>query len=196
MPYINLIQDQRLAARRDDRKSKTLFTAFIGSMAASVAAFVLVSFDGQRLQDEEAALQAQIERAKPLIARTEANRREMSVLLPRLTTLEDAQQTSDRWHRVLQHVSTQTPPETWLTGVRCLGGDPKKAIQVSFQGMSLSQDPVAELILRFQTAADLGNVNLKYTQEKLIEQSKATEFMVEADLKGTEPKKVAEEVQA
>ena len=129
--------------------------------------------------------QAQIEHANPIIEQTLNNQRQTKMLMPRLTTLENAQETTERWSRVLEHVSTQTPPQVWLTGVRCQAPDPTKPILVSFQGLSLSQEPVGELILRLQNCADLDRLTLKYTQEKLIEQSKATEFMVEADLVGT-----------
>jgi len=59
----------------------------------------------------------------------------------------------------------------------------------------MSQQPVGELILRLQNSADLANVSLSYTQEKLIQQTKTTEFQVTADLNGTEPKKSLLEAQ-
>lgn len=193
MPLINLIHEQRLATRRSERKSQVLFLAFVGVMLTAAGGFVLGTYEADRLHDEEASLQAQIDRAKPLLAQTEANQRQRSELMPRLSTLEDAQTTTERWGRVLGYLTTQTPPQAWLTGVRCLGSDPKKPIVLSFSGVALAQEPVGELILRLQNSDDLANVNLKFTQEKLIDQSKATEFLVEADIVGTEPKKSLEE---
>ena len=193
MPLINLIHEQRLAARRSDRKSKTLFLTFVGAMLAGAGGFVVGSFEADRLHDEEASLQAQIERAKPLIAKTEENLRLTADLTPRLNTLEDAQKTTERWGRVLSYLTTQTPPQAGLTAIRCQGADPKRPIMVSFGGVALAQEPVGELILRLQNSDDLSNLTLKFTQEKLIDQAKATEFLVEADLAGTEPKKSLEE---
>lgn len=193
MPFINLIHEQRVAAERADRKSKMFFLAFVGVMLSSVGAFSLVSFDKGQVHEQQAALQSQIDRAKPLIAKTEANQLEQSKLTPRMKTLQDAQNDTQRWDRVLTYLTTQTPTTTWLTAVRCNAGDPKKGVNISFTGVAMSQEPVGELILRLQNSPDLGNLNLNYTQEKLIQQTKTTEFQVNADLVGTEPKKTLTE---
>lgn len=194
MPFINLIHEQRVAAERADRKSKMFFLAFVAVMLSSAGGFAAISFQSKAVHDEESALQAQIERAKPLIAQTNANQLEKSKLMPRLSTLEDAQADTQRWDRVLNYLTIQTPPQAWLTAIRCTNADPKKAVQVTFAGVAMSQVPVGEYILRLQNSADLGNVALTYTQEKLIQQTKTTEFQVTADLNGTAPKKTLEEV--
>ena len=193
MPFINLIHEQRVAAERADRKSKMFFLAFVGVMLSSVGAFSLVQYSVQRLHDQEASLQAQIERAKPLIAQTNTNQLEEGKLTPRLKTLQDAQGDTQRWDRVLGYLTTQIPPQSWLTAVRCQSNDPKKPITITFSGVAMSQEPVGELILRLQNSADLGNVTLGYTQEKLIQQNKTTEFQLMADLVGTAPKKGLQE---
>lgn len=193
MPFVNLIHEQRVAAERADRKSKLFFLAFVAVMISSAGGFAVTSFADRGIHDQEAALQAQIERAKPLIAQTQANQLEKSKLTPRLQTLTDAQGDTQRWNRVLSYLTTQTPTQAWLTAVRCTNADPKKAVQVTFSGVAMSQVPVGEYILRLQNSPDLANVNLSYTQEKLIQQTKTTEFQVDADLAGTEPKKSLEE---
>jgi Tfp pilus assembly protein PilN len=189
MPFINLIHEQRVAARREERKSKTLFLAFVGVMVASVGGFVVGSFESSKLSDEEASLQAQIQRAEPLIRRTEQNDRLKAELAPRVKTLEDAHAASQRWARVLDYFTTQTPPDTYLTSIRCTAGDAQKPVSLALSGIATRQEPVGELILRLQNCEDLENVGLKFTQEKLIDMAKATEFMVEGDLAGTVAKK-------
>jgi Tfp pilus assembly protein PilN len=193
MPFVNLIHEQRVAAERADRKSKLFFLAFVAVMISSAGGFAVISFKNKNVHDEEAALQAQIERAKPLIAQTKANNLLKEGLTPRLSTLEDAQGDTTRWNRVLTYLTTQTPPQAWLTSLRCQSADPKKPVQITFQGVAMSQEPVGETILRLQNSPDLGNVQLSYTQEKLIQQTKTTEFQVNADLVGTAPKKTLEE---
>src|SRR5579885_3369336 len=193
MPFVNLIHEQRVAAERADRKSKLFFLAFVAVMVSSAGAFAMLSLSTKSVHDEEAALQAQIERAKPLIAQTNANNLEKSNLMPRLSTLQDAVGDTQRWNRVLTYLTVQTPPQAWLTAIRCQSADPKKPISVTFTGVAMSQDPVGDLILRMQNSPDLGNVSLNYTQEKLIQQTKTTEFQVNADLVGTAPKKGLQE---
>ncbi|MEA2552503.1 MAG: hypothetical protein QOJ65_679 [Fimbriimonadaceae bacterium] len=169
------------------------FLAFVAVMMSSAGGYVVVSYEGQQSHDAESALQAQIERAKPLIAQTEDNQRQQAKLTPRLKTLENAQGETTRWERVLSYLTTQTPPQAWLTSVRCASADPKKPVSITFQGVAMSQVPVGELILRLQNSTDLGSVSLRYTQEKLIQQSKTTEFQVDAALMGTEPKQGVQE---
>jgi hypothetical protein len=60
----------------------------------------------------------------------------------------------------------------------------------------MSQQPVGDLILRLQNSSDMGNVTLAYTQEKLINQLKTTEYQVVADLVGTAPKQGLQEEKA
>jgi Tfp pilus assembly protein PilN len=194
MPFVNLIHEQRVAAERADRKSKLYFLAFVAVMLSSAGGFATLSFASKGVHDEEAALQAQIERAKPLIAQTKANNLEKESLTPRLSTLEDAVGDTARWNRVLTYLTTQTPNQAWLTSLRCASADPKKPVSVTFSGVAMSLEPVGETILRLQNSPDLGNVTLSYTQEKLIQATKTTEFQVMADLIGTEPKKTLQEV--
>lgn len=196
MPFINLIHEQRVAAERADRKSKLFFLAFVAVMISSAGGFATISFADKGVHDREAALQAQIERAKPLIAQTSANNLEKSKLTPRLSTLEDAVGDTQRWNRVLGYLTTQTPPQTWLTAIRCTAPDAKKAVQVTFAGVAMSQVPVGEFILRMQNSPDLANVSLQYTQEKLIMSTKTTEFQVNAEINGTAAKKGLEEEKA
>ena len=193
MPFVNLIHEQRVAAERADRKSKLYFLAFVAVMISSAGGFATISFASKGVHDDESSLQASIERAKPLIAQTKANNLEKGTLMPRVSTLEDAQGDTQRWDRVLTYLTTQTPPQAWLTAIRCQSADPKKPVQITFAGVAMSQQPVGETILRLQNSADLGNVTLSYTQEKLIQQTKTTEFQVTADIVGTEPKKSPQE---
>lgn len=195
MPLINLIQEQRLLRKRQERKARTFFLLFAGSFVAAVAGYGLVAFENDRLENEESMLKVQAQRVTPLIQQAEANDRARAAMMPRLKTLEDAQSTSERWSRILAHLSTQVPPDTWLTAVRCSSSDPASPISITFQGLSESQDRVGEFILRLQNSADVQGVTLKFTQEKLINMAKATEFQLEAQLVGS-GSEVSTEVEA
>jgi len=118
MPFVNLIHEHKVAAERADRKSKLLFLTFVAVMISSAGGFAVISFADKGVHDQEAALQAQIEKAKPLIAQTKANNLERSSLTPRVSTLESAQGDTQRWDRVLAYLTTQTPAQSWYTAVR------------------------------------------------------------------------------
>lgn len=184
MPLINLIQEQRLAARKNEQRARGFFLAFAVTFVGTVGAYGLVFIQSESLKSEAARLRNQIQTNEPLVAEIDKNEAELSKLSPRLKTLEDAQLISERWNRILKHVATQTPANTWLTALRASGGDATKPIAISLIGMGPSQDPIGEFILRMQNSTDLQNVTLKYTQEKLAV-AKAIEFEVTADIVGT-----------
>ncbi len=196
MPLVNLIQEQRLATARGERKTRVLFFSFVGSVVASVFAVGAISFQTDRLHSEEARLLALAARLKPLkgqIARAEAER---ARLAPRLKTLEDAQAATNRWSNILQHLATNTPSQTWLTNIRSkVESDPTKPIELSLIGMSAAQQPVGEFMLRTQNSRDLEAVNLRYTQEKVTASgASAIEFEVAAAIVGSaQPKPVVSE---
>ncbi|HVL39008.1 MAG TPA: PilN domain-containing protein [Fimbriimonadaceae bacterium] len=193
MPLINLIQEQRLTARRNERRARAFFLAFAGTACASLASFGYFLFHTEQLQGEESRLQAMLAKTDPILKAIEENEKVYGTLAPRLKTLEDAQTMTSRWDRITEHLAVQTPQPLWLTGIRCIYQDPTKPIQVSFIGVSDRQDNVGEFILRLQNLPDLEGVNLKFTQEKVIAQGRGIEFEVSANLAGTVEQKVQEE---
>ncbi len=185
MPLINLIQEQRLAVKKNEKVTRLFFLAFAGTGVLSVMTLGGLLFMTESASSEESALRAKAQEVQPLLDQIQATNAEYSKLAPRLKTLEDAQEATTRWNRVLAHLSTQTPSETWLTQMRAIQGDPKTPINVSFMGMSSKQELIGEFILRLQQLPDLLNVGLKYSQEKNAQFGRQLEFEVSADLDGT-----------
>lgn len=193
MPLINLIQEQRLARRRNEGKARTFFFVFVGSAVASLGGFGYFFLQSEGLAREKTQLEAQIAKSAPLVKQIEEYQTQYGQLAPRLKTLEDAQLVSNRWGRILTHIATQTPSPTWLTALRVQGSDAAKPINLSVQGVSPNQEPISEFILRLQNSKDLENVGLKYSQEKMMQRTKAVEFEVTADIVGTAEAKPKEE---
>ena len=191
MPLINLIQEQRLAVKRDETRARSYFFGFIGIGILSVGGYLSLLLETEHLQGQEMKMNADIQRVKPLLAQKDANDKQYQDLSPRVKTLGDAQLITARWDRLLNHLSKQTPEHTWMTGLRCTATDPEKPIAISFIGIGTSQEPIGELILRLQNSQDLEEVQLKYTQEKMINMDRAVEFEIDADIAGTADKKDA-----
>jgi len=189
MPLINLIQEQRLAAKRDETRARSYFFGFVGIGILSVGGYLTLLLQTELLQGQEMKMRAEIQKVKPLLAQKDANDKQFQELSPRVKTLEDAQLITARWDRLLTHLSKQTPAHTWVTGMRCTASDPEKPITVSFVGVGTSQVPVGEFILRLQNSTDLENVQLKYTQDKIINLEHAVEFEIDADIAGSVDKK-------
>ena len=172
MPLINLIQEQRLAIKRAERTARAYFLSFACTAVASVGAYGFVLYQSETLENQAAKLRAERQRNEPLMKQIEANLKEYGELSPRLNTLVGAQEVSARWGRVMQHIAQNTPPNAWLTAMRVTASDPTKPISVSFVGVAPAQEPIGEFILRVQNCKDLEAVNLKYTQEKLVNTTK------------------------
>lgn len=196
MPLINLIYEQRIALKREQRRARTLLFGFVGSAAVALAAVGYLFMDAQALSDDEAKLKGEAQKNAPMLKEIEANTKELAQLAPRIKTLEGARETTDRWIRIMDHLTRHTPRQTYLTAVRCSASDPTKPIQVSFAGMSPRQDLVGEFILRMQGAVDLENVGLKFTQERLSGQGKGLEFEIMGEIVGTAEAKPKDEAKA
>ena len=105
---------------------------------------------------------------------------------PKVATLENAQAATAKWQRVMEHLTQNTPPGIWLTNVRSTATDPKNPVQVSFTGLSGNQDSVGGYILRLQNCPELGDVNLKFTQEKATQFGPTVEFEISGVVLGTQ----------
>lgn len=185
MPLINLIQEQRLAEKKNEQAARLFFMTFAASAVFSIVGLGFLTYLRESAEGEQAALKAKAQELKPTLDEIDSNLGEYAKLAPRVKTLEDAQETTNRWNRIMAHLSTQTPTETWLTQIRAFQSDPKQPVQVSFIGLSTKQELIGEYILRLQGCADLLNVGLKFSQEKNVQLGRQLEFEVSADIDGT-----------
>lgn len=194
MPLINLIESQKIAARKNDQQLRTSKLVLIGSVVISALGYGTVLLQSGDIEGEMQSLEKQIKAVAPLVAQIETNQKEANELSPRLTTLEDAQTLTSRWGRIMDHLAVNTPTDCWLTNIRSLSSDPEKPITISVVGVAKSQTNVSEFVLRWQNAKDVEGGNLRYSQEKLLDKTQAVEFEVGGDILGTADKKKNAEV--
>jgi Tfp pilus assembly protein PilN len=189
MPFINLIQEQRLGIRRDEMQARTYLYAF--AVIAGISIFSALGFyiDAEATKGEESRLRFQLDEIKPLTAQIDQVNTLDSQLEPRVQILQKAQVITQQWDHLLTHFATQTPDHIWLSGVRCQATDPAKPITVTISGISNAQEPVGDFILRLNNLADVENVQLRFTQEKNAATYKGIEFQVDADIKDSIEKK-------
>jgi Tfp pilus assembly protein PilN len=185
MPFINLIAEQRMMARRAERRTRVAFMGFVGSASIVAATFGVLLYMTEATSGDVGRLEAEVKKLQPIRDEIAASQKSLAELWPRLTTLEDAQMMTARWSRILGHLSHHTPGTMWLTAMRAAGSDPTKPIQATFQGITGRLEPVGEFILRLQLCEDLQSVNLKYAQEKIVSDGRGIEFEVTADVAGT-----------
>jgi Tfp pilus assembly protein PilN len=185
MPYINLIQEQRLQAQRTENQARLFFLSFVSCSGLAFCAFAFLMFQNEMLKGEAGGLNSKAEKLAPLVKRISSDEAKYAELKPRLDTLQNAQLMTGRWSRILDHLTRQTPDQTWLTSIRCTASDATKPVQVTFEGMSNQQVLIGDFIERLQSCQDLSNVSLKYTMEKAVSNSNAIDYEIDAEITGT-----------
>lgn len=186
MPLINLIETRRIAARREERGVRIGLVTLCSTTAVCILGYGFLFLQTEGLAQEQRTLAVAKEKLAPLLKRIGEDERERAELEPRLKTLGNAQKITGRWGRVMQHMTTNTPSGAWLTSVRCVAG-PDKPVSISLGGVGRDQSEAAEFMMRLQNNPDLENVQLNFTQEKMLDKASAIEFEVGADIAGTAP---------
>lgn len=189
MPFVNLIQEQKLAELRAEKRMRAFFGAFAGVTVVSGAVFMFLLIDTTLAASEAGRLKHEIARLKPLQDQIDSDTAEYEKLNPRVTQLQKSTEISNRWERILTHLSKQTPDHTWLKTVRCSAFDASKPISIQITGYGMDQSPIGEFMMRLQNCPDLEDVNLKYTNATTVGTSTAIEFQVESNLAGSIEKK-------
>lgn len=192
MPMINLIQELRDQSKQSEKRASAFFFAFVGISVASAAAFGLLYLDTERLNGEEALLRKKLTKLQPLMNHIEENNKEIANLAPRLTTLTNAQLTTRRWSRILDHLTRNAPEGLWLTQMRSSQTNPAEPVTMTLTGMSKNQDSVAEFLLRLRGCSDLLDPKLKFTQGDYAGDRQGIKFELNAGVDGTagpKPKK-------
>lgn len=192
MPLINLIQEQRLAIKHDERVARTYFAVFAGAAGGAVAVFGFLMLECNQAHAAESKLNATRQQIAPMMHAIDLNDQLQSELKPRLETLSNAEAITERWSRILKHVASQTPAESWLTAMRATNTDTSKPIQATFEGSATSQSPISEYLFRLENSTDLDNVTLKFTQEKVLGAVRQTQFEIDADIVNTAESKAPE----
>ncbi|MBN8690155.1 MAG: PilN domain-containing protein [Armatimonadetes bacterium] len=185
MPKINLIQEQRNLVSNELKKRRVLLTTFMSTFLVGGGIYSGLFLQTESLLGQRADYQSKVDKMKPLVDAIEANEQQFAVLSPRLTTLEDAGITTQRWARVLDHISRSVPEGIWLISMRCNQPSEQDPVTVEVQGFGPTQELVSELILRLQGTKDLENVMLKYTQGDVAAENKSIRFEVAAQIAGS-----------
>ena len=67
MPLINLIQEQRLAARKNEKASRLFFMSFAASASLSVVALGFFTFFKESAESEQSGLRAKAQQLQPTL---------------------------------------------------------------------------------------------------------------------------------
>lgn len=187
MPFINLIAEQRAQKRARAKKTRVwlLTSLAISVLGSGTFGFLLMRTDA--LQADIHSLEVQSEELKPIKDAIAMNQQFLAALRPRMETLSSARLDTERWSRILDHMSLVMPENTWLTMVNSQqASDEAKPVEISWTGMSTEQNLVGDLMLRMQRSPDLQNLQLKYTETKHSSYGVGLEFQIACEVAGTD----------
>jgi len=193
MPIINLIQEQRLQAARQEQRTRIAFLTFVGAASLAAFGYGIIFYERSSLQSEISRQTEELNKTKPVVDQIDKINADMSQLKPRLDSLTDASKQTDTWAHILTNLQTQTPAATWLTGLQSTGSDKAKPIQVTLMGSAFAQEPIAEFVLRVQNDPDLENVALHFTQQKKAANGATIDFEIGGDIAGTADQKTTKQ---
>lgn len=196
MPYINLIHDYCALRKKQEQKAKTALIALLSVSAVSVVGMGTLLIMRENVRGQAAAVKAVIARIQPIMNDIDAAKKQMAVLGPKLTSLQDAQSITRHWTNALGHFSKNVPTGVWLTAIKSQQKAKEGNVEVTLNGVSLKQEGVGDLMLRMKGLKDFTDVQLKFTQEDRNPDLSTIRYEVLAKLPGTaagsaDPKKPA-----
>jgi|GEM_PF-442308 len=185
MPYINLIHEERVFQKTQERKVRLAMAGLLTVAGLSVVGAGTILLMTADVNGETAEVRSLLSRIQPVVRDIEDSQKELSILGPRLTTLQQAQDITMHWSRALDHFSYHTPKGVWLTNIKSQRRGKDGAVEVSLTGTSLTQQAVGDLMLRMKPLPDFENVNLKFTQEDRKPTLNTIRFEVIAEITGS-----------
>ena len=182
MANVNLISNRRAERVRLTRIARGLTAALV---VTGIISFGTVMFSaGQYLvaRARIGAAEAELTRLKPVLAGIEAAEKERDILRPKLTTLTDAQKSTNRWFGIMDGLKRGVPEQTWLTNVSVeTAADGPQTMRIN--GMSVNQSRVGETMWRLNQQPDYyKSIDLRYTQTTKLETQDIVEFELGAHL--------------
>jgi Tfp pilus assembly protein PilN len=195
MPLINLIAQERERIRQLRGRTRAIGFVWVGVIILVAVAYGGLSLYVASMESQTRDMQAEITKLEPVLRDVELTRQKLGSLSPQISSLKSAQTDTTRWQRILAHLSANAPSNFWVTGVRTAErSNPKAPITVSINGVAATQELVGEFMLRLNQCIDLDKVELRFTQERMLNAfMSGVDFEVGAALKGTEPPQKKEE---
>lgn len=195
MPVLNLIYEQRLRVRQEERKTRAFFLSFVGSAGVSALAFLVLQVDLSNTRTAQDTVQKRIDKMKPMLKQIEQNKKDYDELSPFVKALGEARDNTNRWSRFLTHLSKQSPNGLYLTAMRSAQSESTKPVTVSIMGNSKDNQSVGEFLLRIANSFDVEQARFQNTSSpKPVGSVTLYGFEIAVDLAGTAHEEMKKEV--
>lgn len=180
MLLINLIAARRAERRKREMMRAVLVRAMAGTAVAALTAVLFMTISIQRTNARIADVDTQIQLLDESVTQVEHLQAQLTALAPRVTTLVDAQNATNRWRAAMQEVSMSLPDKTWITSFQSKSGQGEGFVVT---GRTVNQERVGRTMLKMNKTSNLENVDLNFTQN--AQEGNAINFEVTGSLAGT-----------
>ena len=197
MPFINMISERRQQQAMLIRRRKQWFAVLLAEIGVLAGVFSFLGMTNLSLQARLQRAQQEINKLQPtldLIAKTE---RDTQALMPKLRTLSEAQQHTERWYATINGIARCLPEDVWLTSITSTqaqdGERNRQTTVITLVGSTLTQQQVGEMMLRLNTIPTFEKVELHYTQQRSYNNLETVDFEVAARMQTPQEKEGKDE---
>jgi Tfp pilus assembly protein PilN len=197
MPLINMISERRQQQAMLIRRRKQWFAVLLAEIGVLAGVFSFLGMTNLSLQARLQRAQQEINKLQPtldLIAKTE---RDTQALMPKLRTLSEAQQLTERWYATINGIARCLPADVWLTSITSTqaqdGERNRQTTVITLVGSTLTQQQVGEMMLRLNTIPTFEKVELHYTQQRSYNNLETVDFEVAARMQTPQEKEGKDE---
>ncbi len=189
MANVNLISGRRADRVRMNRVSRALLMALVGTVTVGLGGVTFMLGQWVVANGRIDHTEKQLEVLKPILTEIEAAKGEREQLMPRLTTLTEAQKQTTRWHGMMEGLKRAIPEQTWLTNLT-VERTAEGPTAIKLNGITIDQTRVGETMLRLSQQQEFYTaVDLRYTAESRTSDQDNVEFELAAQLNLPKPPK-------
>jgi Tfp pilus assembly protein PilN len=182
MANINLISTRRAERVRLTRVARGLIAAIVGTGVLAVGTVAYLATCQFVTAGELTTAEAKLSQLRPILEEIENAERERGSLQPKLVTLGEAQQKTNRWNGILDGLKRVVPTQTWLTSV-AVEGNAESGRLLRVNGITANQSRVGETMFRLTQQPDYySKVDLRFTRATKINDRDNVEFELAAQL--------------
>lgn len=184
MLLINLIAARRAERRKLELIRGGMLRAMVGIVLMTAAVALIATLGITRTAIRIRDVDVQTALLQDTVDKVNALQASIKSLQPRVNTLVQAQNSTDRWRGVLQSVSASLPDKTWVTSFQSKEPTNDKADSFTLTGQTVTQDRIGRTMLKLHDSVFVDRVDITFASQR--QEGKGISFELSAALKPME----------
>lgn len=184
MLLINLIAARRAERRKMELIRGGMLRGMVGVVLMTAIVALVASLGMTRTAIRIRDVDVQTSLLQDSVDKVNALQASIKTLEPRVNTLVQAQNSTDRWRGVLQAVSASMPDKTWVTSFQSKEPTKDKSDSFTLTGETVTQDRIGRAMLKLHRTTFVDRVDITFASQR--QQGKGINFELAAVLKPLE----------